>query len=507
MRRHSLPFGFLTLATLSAFAAACSAERPAIPPALSIPVPEAAAAHETTTAVHASSEADASRPPETFDVAAIDAWVARKVHDQHLVGLSLAIVRDGKIVLAKGYGLASLEKNTPVLTTTPFAVGSITKQFTCASALLLEEQGKLSLGDKLAKYYPELPRAKDITLSDLGAHLSGYADYYPLDFFDSRMTKAIAADDLIHQYAKEPLDFAPRTRWSYSNTGFVVLGRVVEKVSGMPFGRFVTERILKPVGMEHASFAPPDTTSGLATGYESFALSDPRPAPREPEAWMYAAGALYASATDLAKWDVALVDGKVLHAAAYRQMTTPRTLTDKRSAGYGCGVGVSQMRGETVLAHGGEVNGFLAENGVVPRTRSAVVLLTNSQFGDPAGIYRTLLNLVVKDGASTAKPPTVAGPTMRDAGLDMLRQLQAGKLDRAKLGAEFSLFMSDAKVADASRRLGPLGEPTSTEVDGPFERGGMEVSRLHFSFATTKLDGLMYRTPDGKVQEFLVSKP
>jgi hypothetical protein len=135
------------------------------------------------------------------------------------------------------------------------------------------------------------------------------------------------------------------------------------------------------------------------------------------------------------------------------------------------------------------------------------VLLTNSQFGDPAGIYRTLLNLVVKDGASTAKPPTVAGPTMRDAGLDMLRQLQAGKLDRAKLGAEFSLFMSDAKVADASRRLGPLGEPTSTEVDGPFERGGMEVSRLHFSFATTKLDGLMYRTPDGKVQEFLVSKP
>jgi CubicO group peptidase (beta-lactamase class C family) len=505
MRHLPLRFAALTAALL-----ACSAPLPAVPPiAAEIGLPVAPLTSATPAPANGGpSSTETARPPETFDVAAIDAWVASKVRDQHLVGLSLAIVRDGKIVLAKGYGQASREKNTPVETTTAFAVGSITKQFTCASALLLEQAGKLSLDDKLAKFYPELPRAKEITLGDLGAHLSGYPDYYPLDFFDSRMEKPITPDALIHQYAKEPLDFAPRTRWSYSNTGFVILGRVVEKASGKPFGAFVTERILRPVGMDHASFAPPAGAPDLATGYESFALSDPRPAPREPEAWIYSAGALYASATDLAKWDLALVDGKVLRPAAYARMTTARTLADKRSAGYGCGLDVKQVRGETVLAHGGEVNGFLAENGVVPRTRSAVVLLTNSQFGDPDGIYRTLLNLVVKDGATTAMPPKVKGPSMREAGLDVLRQLEAQHLDRSKLGEEFSRFMSDAKVADASQRLAPLGEPSSTEVEGPFERGGMEVCKLHFTFhGGAKLDGLMYRTPDGKVQEFLVSKP
>ena len=188
-------------------------------------------------------------------------------------------------------------------------------------------------------------------------------------------------------------------------------------------------------------------------------------------------------------------------------MTTPRLLADKRSAMYGCGGAVKQTRGGTVLAHGGEVNGFLAQNGVVPRTRSAVVLLTNSQFGDPSAIYRTILDLVVKDGASGARPPAVSGPPPKDVGLSLLHQLQAGALDRARLGSEFSLFMTDARLQEASRRLQPLGEPTGTEADPPGERGGMEVSNIHFTFASTKLDAWLYRSPDGKVQEFLVFKP
>jgi len=416
-------------------------------------------------------------------------------------------MRDGKIVLARGYGQASRENGTPVDVGTAFAIGSVTKQFTCASALLLQEAGKLSLKDKLSRYFPELPRAKEITLADLGSHVSGYPDYYPLDFFDSRMQHPIAPDDLIHKYAAEPLDFAPGTRWSYSNTGFIILGRIVEKVSGEPFATFLTERILKPVGMDHASFAPAPGTPGLATGYESFAMGEPRPAPREPEAWTYSAGALFASPTDLLRWDLALIDGKVLRPQAYKQMTTPRVLSDGRSAMYGCGLGVAPQRGETVLVHNGEVNGFLAENAVIPRTRSAVVLLTNSQFGDPASIFRTLLNLTVTDGLGAAKAPKVDGPAIRDAGLEMLHELQSGHLDRTKLGDEFSLFMTDGRVKEAAERLRALGEPTNTEVEGPRERGGMEVSVLHFTFGGVKLDGLLYRTPDGKVQEFLVVKP
>ena len=174
---------FLVLGLL---AVACGGTEspPPVAPAPACPPPPAVASAPPPVAPVAPSHgpsdaADASRAPETFDVAAIDAWVARRVVDQDLVGLSLAIVRDGKIVLAKGYGQASRENGTRVDVDTAFAVGSVTKQFTCASALLLEQDGKLSLKDRLSKYYPELPRAKDITLADLGSHVFGVPRLLP----------------------------------------------------------------------------------------------------------------------------------------------------------------------------------------------------------------------------------------------------------------------------------------------------------------------------------------
>jgi D-alanyl-D-alanine carboxypeptidase len=154
-----------------------------------------------------------------------------------------------------------------------FAVGSITKQFTAACILLLAEEGKLSVSDKVAKYFPDLTDANEITLLDLMNHVSGYPDYYPLDFVDRRLLKPIAVDRLIHEYGTEPLDFPPETRWSYSNTGFVILGRVVEKASGEPFGKFLKQHILAPLAMDHTLFDPAPGTPGLAQGYRSFALS------------------------------------------------------------------------------------------------------------------------------------------------------------------------------------------------------------------------------------------
>ena len=129
-------------------------------------------------------------PPKTFDLEAIDAYVAAQVRDQGYPGLSLTIVREGKVVLAKGYGKRSLEDGAPVEPDTPFAVGSVTKQFTCACILLLAEEGKLSVDDKVAKYYPDLTRAGEITLYDLMTHTSGYPDFYPLDFVDRRLARA-----------------------------------------------------------------------------------------------------------------------------------------------------------------------------------------------------------------------------------------------------------------------------------------------------------------------------
>src|SRR5207253_10781520 len=130
-----------------------------------------------------------------------------------------------------------------------FGIGSVTKQFTSACVLLLAEDGKLAVTDKVSKYYPKLTKADDITLYDLMAHLSGYPDYYPLDFVDRRMFKPIELDNLIDEYAIGKLDFEPRTRWSYSNTGYIILGRLIEKVTGEPYENFLQKRILKPLGM------------------------------------------------------------------------------------------------------------------------------------------------------------------------------------------------------------------------------------------------------------------
>src|SRR6185503_2974457 len=155
--------------------------------------------------------------PETFDVKAIDAFLEAQVRQPDRAGFSVAVVKDGEVVLAKGYGKRSLADGRPVEADTLFAIGSVSKQFTCAAVLLLAEAGKLSVWDPVAKYYPNLTRAPDITLLDLMNHVSGYPDYYPLDFVDRRMAKTIQPDALLRQYAGGKLDFDPGSKWSYSN--------------------------------------------------------------------------------------------------------------------------------------------------------------------------------------------------------------------------------------------------------------------------------------------------
>jgi CubicO group peptidase (beta-lactamase class C family) len=447
-------------------------------------------------------------PPKTFDLKAIDSHVAGQVREKGYVGLSVALLRDGKIVLAKGYGKRSLEPPADVEADTPFAIGSITKQFTCACVLLLAEEGKLSVRDPVAKYYPALTRARDVTLYDLMTHVSGYPDYYPLDFVDRRMLAPVSLDKLIGDYAGGKLDFEPRSRWSYSNTGYMILGRVVEKASGEPFGKFLRRRILEPLKMEHSFFEPGTDLLGLARGYTSFALGPPEPATPESAGWIHAAGGLYASASDLARWDLALADAKILKAESLKLMMTPVTLTSGKTQDYGCGLMVARRDGETVLAHSGAVSGFLAFNAVVPRTRSAVVVLSNDDHVSPRNLQNTLLTLLLKDQADREGPsvPKVEGPPPNKVAVDFLHQMQAGKVDREKLGEEFSHFLNDKRLQAAATRLKELGEPEKVEVVGTSERGGMEVARVRLTFKKTTLIGALYRTPDGKIQQLLFSK-
>jgi CubicO group peptidase (beta-lactamase class C family) len=439
---------------------------------------------------------------QTIDPARLDSIIQKTVADKHLVGLSVGVMQNGKVVLTKGYGARDLASRAPVTPQTMFAVGSVTKQFTCGSALMLAEQGKLSFDDPVAKWYPNLTRARDITLLDVGGHLSGYRDYYPLDFVDQEMQKPATADEIIQRYATRPLDFDPRSRYSYSNTGFLILGRVVEKVSGQPIGAFFQQRIFTPLGMTRTAFEPA-FGGDMAKGYTSFALSEPLPAEPEAKGWAGAAGAIYSTPTDLLAWDLSLVDHKLLSKRSYDVMTTAQRLTDGRSSGYGCGESVNDRGPAVVLSHGGAVAGFVAQNTIIPATRSAVVLLANTDFSAIGPLNQQIVQMLLPRGVDV---PTIHGATALDAAKKFLSDLETGTVDRASLGEDFSIYLTPERLATGQRALNALGPIKDVKVVNTAERGGMEVAVVQFTAGTTPAIGVMYRYPDGKIQEFLFER-
>ena len=464
-------------------------------------------------------------PGEGLDAAAIHRLAADELASRGLVGLSLAVVKDGRTVLAEGLGVKALGRGDAVAADTMFAIGSITKQFTAACVLLLAEDGKLGVMDKVSGYYPGLTRAGDITLLDLMNHVSGYPDYYPLDFVDRPMAQPIVTDEVIRRFGTRPLDFEPGTRYSYSNTGYLILGRVVEKVSGESYAAFLTRRILKPLGLTHTAYEPDPQSPACAQGHMSFWLGAPEAVPLEGKGWVAAAGALFSTPADLAAWDLALIDGKVLNADMFKLMTTPRRLKDGGVSNYGCGLAIGERGGTALLSHNGAVNGFYALNVVVPSTRSAVILFSNlSSYSDVNAVYNKLTALVLpqaggapaapaaKDKAKPTPPapktgiPEIAGPSALETAVAFVRALQEGRVDRSSLGGEFDFFLKDAVIGPASARLKAFGAPMAAVIESIGERGGMEVSTTRLEFRTGVLKVLLYRTPDGKIQQLFIQK-
>jgi CubicO group peptidase (beta-lactamase class C family) len=441
-------------------------------------------------------------PPASLDPASVNKYIAATVRSGSIVGLSAAIAQDGVVRLAGAYGKSSLASGTPVTTNTLFAVGSVTKQFTAACILLLAQEGALSVNDKVAKYYPALTRARDISLLDLMNHVSGYADYYPLDFVDSRMESPIAADDLVAQYAGRALDFEPGTQWSYSNTGYVILGRVVEKAGGQPLGEFMRRHIFEPLGMEHSVFGPAVAGQDFAQGYTRFALGPPAPARTEARGWLEGAAGLSTTALDLVKWDMALIQGRVLNDPSYALMTTPRQLSQGRAREYGCGIGVAIISNTIVLRHEGQISGFTAWNIIVPATRSAVVVLSNCEEWDALDHLKDVLANLIMPGPPWI--PRIQGPDAGVAATAFVRALQAGRVDRSRLGEEFNRYLTAEKVRGAATRLKSFRAPVRAEVLRRSERGGMEVAEVRLVCKKGVLSVLLYRTPDGRIQECLI---
>ena len=231
---------------------------------------------------------------------------------------SVAVVRDGQIAYLHAYGHARLDPETPAKPEMRYSIGSISKQFTAAAILLLQEDGKLSLDDKVGKFVPNLTRANEVTIRQLLSHTSGYQDYWPQDYVMPMMLHPVTAEKILDTWGRKPLDFEPGTKWQYSNTNYVIAGVIVEKISGETLLQFLQQKIFAPLNMK--SVADTDKTKlgdTDPTGYLRYALGPPRPAPREGSGWLFAAGELAMPAEDLARWDISIINQNLMKPASY----------------------------------------------------------------------------------------------------------------------------------------------------------------------------------------------
>jgi D-alanyl-D-alanine carboxypeptidase len=414
---------------------------------------------------------------------------------------SIAVVKDGKIVYLNAYGSARLEPKTPATPAMRYSIGSISKQFTAAAMLLLQEQGKLSLDDKVGKYIPDLTRANEVTIRQLLSHTSGYQDYWPQDYVMPMMLQPVTAAKILDMWARKPLDFEPGTKWQYSNTNYVIAGVIIEKVSGKPLLQFLKEKVFSPLGM--ASVANIDEKKlgdTDPTGYMRYALGPLRLAPKEGPGWLFAAGELAMTAEDLAKWNISIMDQKLLRPASYRELEREAQLNNGMGTRYGLGVSLATEAGHRAVSHGGEVSGFVSQSIVFPDERVSVVALTNQDASSAAGdIAHGLVPLLFEQN----DPAT---PGKLEQAKKIFDGLQHGTIDRSLFTDNANAYFSEQALQDFASGLAPLGTPKQfTQVQQGL-RGGMTLRVFIVRFEKQTLRAWTYELPNGKLEQYQIAQ-
>ncbi len=412
-------------------------------------------------------------------------------------GASVAVVRDGRIVLAEAFGDAQIEPRVAARPDTRFAVGSVSKQFTASAILLLAEEKKLSLDDPVARFLPDLERAKDVRVRDLLAHTAGYRDYWPQDFVPPFMRTEIRPADLVERWAGRGLDFEPGTGWQYSNTGYAIAGLIVEKITGEPLYSFLEKRVFGPMGMDGVVDLDHGRPEGVAHGYTRYGLGPLRPAPLEAHGWLFAAGSLGMRARDLATWDIAVMEQRLLAPSSWAEMETEGRLRNGLGTSYGLGLGLARVGEHRELEHGGAISGFLSDNRVFPDDRAAVAVLTNDDVGDAASaiadrIVPLLLERQDRKTESEARARRI------------LEDLQHGRIDRALFSANANDYFSGEVLRDYAAGLAKLGAPKKLEQKRQHLRGGMMVRIFDAQGKKKAFEIRELDLPDGKIEQFIV---
>jgi CubicO group peptidase (beta-lactamase class C family) len=341
----------------------------------------------------------AQKAPAADNVARMDQIVKAYTDNKQFMG-SVLVARDGRVLLDKGYGYANLEWNIPNDPDTVFRLGSVTKQFTAAAILLLEERGKLRTSDLVSTYLPDAPAAwAKITIFNLLTHTSGIPNYTELSDLPTFKLLPTTPAQLVARFEAKPLDFQPGEKWAYSNSNYALLGLLIEKVSGQTYADFLQQNIFTPLKMSHSGY---DTSAAIiphrASGY-GMGPRGPQNAAYLDMTVPYAAGALYSSTRDLRLWEEALYGGRLLSAASLKKMTTPFLNN------YAMGLAVGQWGGHAFFSHSGGIDGFNTYLTYYPDEKMTVVVLGNLNGDAPDRIGGQL--------AAVAHGETVVLPSER----------------------------------------------------------------------------------------------
>ncbi|MCJ8319384.1 MAG: beta-lactamase family protein [Colwellia sp.] len=306
-------------------------------------------------------------------------------------GVAVIVSQHGKVLYKSARGMANIEHNVPLTTDSVFRLGSITKQFTAAAIMILAEQGKLSLNDDIHLYVPDFPtEGQVVTIENLLTHTSGIANYTENEhIWNNLLTTPTTLDEMLIEFAKHPMPLKTGEAMRYSNTGYVLLGKIIEVASKEQYADFIEQHIFKKLGMNNSQYGGKQIIANRANGY-SMSEQGIVNAGSVNMMWPHAAGSLLSSVDDLNIWFTALRNGKLISKASYQKMITPFALNDKTFSDYGYGLGMFDVNKYKAIGHGGGIHGFVTNAFYLPEEDLYVAVLYNNDSGRARDIAQLL---------------------------------------------------------------------------------------------------------------------
>jgi len=426
----------------------------------------------------------------------MDEAVQRCLREDGTPSASVAVVEGGRIIYLAAFGNAVMHPPKAAVKTTRYQLSSISKTFTAQSVLLLEADGRLSLESKVSKWYPGLTGATEITLRELLNHTSGYPDHYPQSYPAGAKGAARQPDQIVDEWGRHPLLFAPGTHYHYSNLEYEIAGRIVEKVSGKPLFQFMQERIFRPLHMDATIDLDtiPDGSSALATGYVQTALAGLEPAPYEGPGWSFGSGQVVTTAQDVALWDIAFLRQHVLPPQQAEEEVEPAHLRNGSTKPSALGLFVSHEQGIVRYSHTGGGLGFEAVNTIYPEGSRAIVVLTNTN------VTPTFLK-IADELNYPLLPPTADDKFART----LFAELQSGNLDGSILSEDLRQYLSPNKLREYSSSLNPLGPVEAFSLSHVETTDGLTTRDYDVIAGGKKLLLHLLLLPSNKLEDITVS--